>query len=77
MRFSIQVLKIVESKQQGGDQLTIWLLVSHEHPALPKTNLTKQCKSISKTSVPCVLVNISVLEKGNYNAEPVATTKLQ
>ena len=63
--------------------MTIRPLVSREHPTLPKTNLTKQCKSLSKTSarhlksVPCVLVNIAVLEKCIHNAEPAVTTKLQ
>ena len=70
-RYSIQTrfLNIVRNKQQGGDQLTLWPLVSLEHFTLPKTNLTKQSKSLSKTCAPyqvCTMcfVDISELEKG-------------
>ena len=48
---SAKVLKFVKSKQQDGNKLTIQPLVSHGHLTIPKTNLTKQCKSLSKSFV--------------------------
>ena len=71
-----------QSSLQGDDQLTIRYIASLEHPVLPKTNLTKQCKVYQRLlrhsrSVPYVLVDASVLEKCIHNAAPVATTKLQ
>ena len=67
---SVKVLKIAQSKQQDGDQLTIRTLVSLEHPTLSKTNLTKQYYQVYQKllhhnrSVPQVLADTSVLEKG-------------
>ena len=59
-------MECVESMQQHDDQLTIRPFVSLEHPTLSKTNLAKQCKRLLRNtrSVPCVFVDISVLEKG-------------
>ena len=73
---SAKVLKIIESKKQGGKHLTILPLVSLEHPTLPKTNLMRQCNIYQRLLrhtrfVPCVLVDSSVLEKGIHNTEPL------
>ena len=71
-------MKFLESKQQGGDQLIIRLLVSLEHPTLSKTNRQNNAKVYQRLlrhtrSLPCVLVDISVLEKGIHHTDSVAT----
>ena len=71
--YSAKVLKFVESKQQGGNQLTISPLVSLEHP-----NTYENTSDITMQNYAPYwsVLYVLALENGNHTAESVTTTKL-
>ena len=79
-----KVMKVARNILPDGNQLTFEQLAALECPTHQKTNLTKLYKKISQRylnrtrSILCILVNLSVLEKGIHDAKFVATrTELQ
>ena len=75
-----KVSKVTRNILPDSDQLTIQHLASLERPEHQTDNNYAKIYQrflIHTRSIPCILVNLSVLEKGIHDAKPIATTELQ